>query len=230
MVKRYTKKAQKKTKWQKKDNTKVVTEKTLRRDINKLAEKQYFPAAGGSGNSFSTNYVAGIVVAPVRLSSVPQTTSPSTDFSRKGDQLQIRSLEFNYSIFYVGATITGNTQPLLRMIIFQWNNLDTTPPTANDILLNDTIPDEAMNSPYDHDRRYQFRILYDKVSQFSSQGKRSDNKRVKIINFPKRNLQFIAGGLNANNHLYYMVVANGGLTASSPLTLTLTWKLNFSDY
>ena len=127
--------------------------KPLARKLEKeIGEKKYYALA-------VSNPLEGALISNLgsvgSLSSVPQGDSDTT---RDGDQLTISSLEIRYNMFLniVSAAAT-NPQEInnMRLIIFQWYPDST--PIVSDILLTTHVL-----APYQHDKRFMFKILYDK--------------------------------------------------------------------
>lgn len=178
-----------------------------------LGEKKYWMVETGGYINVSN---AGSVIS---LSDVPNNI---TDLGRDGDQLTIRSLEINYTMYGSGAA-PGCT----RLIIFQWF-LDTTP-AIGDILLRISGSAEYVNAPYNHDKRFHFKILHDRTVGFNADGvvDKTHNYRTYILSFPRDRIQFQGASTTGVNKLYYLTVSDDGLTPFP--TLSFMSKLNYSD-
>lgn len=178
-----------------------------------LGEKKYWMVETGGYINISN---AGSVVS---LSDVPNNL---TDLGRDGDQLTIRSLEVNYTMYGSGAAPS-----CMRLIIFQWF-LDTVP-TIGDILLRISGSAEYVNAPYNHDKRYQFNILHDRRVGFNADGvtDKTHNFRGYILKFSRDRIQYQGTSTTGTNKIYYLTVSDDGLTPFP--TISFMSKLNFSD-
>lgn len=188
----------------------------VHRVIRQTAEKKYY--------SFSSN------TAPIsdlgtllRLTEVAQGT---TDVTRIGDQLTIRSLQFNFS-----ALVADSTN-LLRLVIFQWFEQTGTIPTYPDMsqILIDTGSGRAVFSPYSHDYRYDFKVLFDRTYVLDGVQVPVITRKIFIKRFPPkhRKIQFVgASNTNYTNGLFALLVSDSA--AATHPTVTYSGKFNFSD-
>lgn len=186
--------------------------KTIRRVINRQAEKKYF--------DYSANTTVSNSGYLLKLSEVPQGDS---DVSRDGDQLTIRSLQFNTETL-VGVNETGGTNKV-RIIIFQWfPNTAAGYPTLNNLLLDVTSP---FLSPYAHDYRFNFRILADRTASVDD-GDPSRMMKFFIRRFARRKIQYVgASATSYTNGLFAYLVSDSG--AIPHPTVYWSGKLNYSD-
>lgn len=149
----------------------------------------------------------------------------TTDQQREGDQLTIRSIEVNWS--WNGSSLTTPDQSNIgRIIVFQW--FPATVPSAANILA-DLTPAYVTLSPYNHDSRFQFKILLDKKSPISLNGPSVTYNRRYIKGGMKRKIQYIAGSsVVAANMIYVLMVSDSGVIPDPIGTYAI--KVNYSDY
>lgn len=181
--------------------------------IRKTAEKKYV-AFNSSAAGIDTG---GLIL---RFTEVPQG---DTDVTRDGDQLTIRSLQFNYVL------TLADTTNVMRVILFQWfDSTQSVQPIPSNILI-DTAIGRAVASPYSHDYRYQFKILYDKTHVLDSNTP-VINRRVFLKRFPfkHKKIQYVgASSTNHNNGLFALVISDSAVGPNP--TITYSGKFNFSD-
>lgn len=199
------------------------------------SEKKYFLIMNGGGISFSVpSGTAGIIAS---LSDVAQSiTTGQGDSSRIGDQINIRSLEFS---FRAQATATAGMTNLcyLRLIIFQYLKDDVTAPTISDILnLQSGYDAIQYMAPYNHDKRYWFRILYDNRFKLVSNAMTNYytpvsevSKKIFIRKFAKNRIQYIANGVTGQYKIYYIMMSSATGGGSTQPTADYISKLNYSD-
>lgn len=190
--------------------------KAVRHVIEKTVEKKYLH----NKNTFQVSS-AGYALWP---DVVPQGT---TDITRIGDQVTIRSLRFKIQcIVNVNAPMSW-----IRCIIFQYfPSFDsstitaTTYPLTNILLDGTTYP---YLSPYSHDNRYNFRVLYDKLRFMDTVNTPQVMFKGIIKKFPKNKIQYFnASATNCVNGLTVLLI--GDLTANLP-TVYYSLKFNYSD-
>lgn len=143
----------------------------------------------------------------------------ATDTSRSGDQLTLQSLKFNYSL------VLGDSFNLFRVIIFQWYPLDTVAPSPGDLLQAVGTVDSPL-STYEHDRRFQKHVLYDKLHNLHTYQPQIV-KKVKITKFKKNRIQYAGGTTTGQNKIYVLVISDSS-TVSHPSILWRT-KILFKD-
>lgn len=148
----------------------------------------------------------------------------TTDQTRVGDQIRLRSLEVDYS-WSISGTVTPDSYNRVRLIVFQWYP-QIGFPVAADILLLPT--NQPWQSPLSHDQRFQYRVLYDKTHVISAQNQFSMQRKVMITRIPHRKMQFVGGNAtDADNRIGFLVVSDSGLVDHP--SFEAIFKLNFSD-
>lgn len=176
--------------------------------ISKDVEKKYLPYV----NSNAVTTTPQIQT----LSEVPQSAGNSTDVTRIGDTIRIRSLQFNYTI------AIGDTTNFVRLIFFQWK--PTTTPVASNILL-DTVTSPWL-SPYNHDYRQSFIVIKDAFHKLDVNIPVVYN-RLMFTQFMLRKIQYVAATVTGSNKLYVLLVSDSG-AAAHPVA-SWSGKFNFTD-
>lgn len=180
-----------------------------RRVVKSNQEKKYF---------LQSTFSAAVSVTPDigSISDVPQAT---TDEGRIGDQLTLRSIEVRLS------AITSDTTNLMRFIVFQW--YPNTTPVADDVLIpNAVLTSNQVYAPYNHDKRFMFRILYDRTMQLDTYNPAFATNFM-IKKFPRSKIQYQLGGTTGQNKIYVLKVSDSTVTTHP--TMNTVYKLNYSD-
>jgi len=162
----------------------VQLRKLIRNEIARNEEPKHFDVLNSG-----TAGIAGSGV--LYLSSMAQG---STDITRIGDQINLKSLQFRFDSIYADNT------NFMRLIIFQWvGDAVTDVPTINAVL--ESTP--YYLSPYNWDQRRKFRILHEtwKLDAVTSPrthlGKGSVGLPIKTQQFLNASTNIEAGGLFA---------------------------------
>ena len=185
--------------------------KRVQHVITKTAEKKFYPVS----QLPTAVSEAGILWS---LSSVPQGT---TDVTREGDQLRLRSIEFNYQC------IVADTTNTMRVIVFIYK--PPAIPTVTDILQGPVSTAVAPLSPYNHDNRYNYQVLHDRLYQLDSVTQLV-TKKLKIWKIPNilRKVQYVAGSITLNMNGVYVLAISDSAAVTHP-TFGFHSKVNFSD-
>lgn len=178
----------------------------VRQEINSIAEKKYHA---------STSIGAGISTT-VDLYSLSDVDVGINDNERIGDQITVTSMEFR------GYLEVGDTNNIVRVILFQW--FPDTVPTAVDILISSV---NGLISPYSHDHRYEFNILFDRTYMMSNDWQHYSKFHVYIKKFRERKIQYVGGTYVGNNKIYLAVVSDSAAVPNP--TMAYIAKLNFKD-
>lgn len=200
--------------YKRRTNKKFV--KAVRRVIEKTIEKKYLHNKSNSSVSSS-----GYALWP---DIVPQGT---TDITRVGDQVTIRSLRFKI-MCTVNVTSAINW---VRCLIFQYfPAFDSSSITATTYPLNNILLDAVTYpylSPYSHDNRYNFRILYDKTRLLDTVNVPVVMFKGIIKKFARRKIQYYsASSTNCVNGLTVLLISDQ--TTNLP-TFVYSLKFNYSD-
>lgn len=183
--------------------------RTVKAIANKAGEKKYFSVSSGG---FQTVDWSGTVTS---ISNIQQG---DTDVTRDGDQAYIRSLELQWE-----ASV-GDTFNVLRFIVFQW--FPATTPTVADILLTSGSNDGVL-SPYTHDTRFQFKILYDRKMHLNTNTPNMSYRYRIWKDFKYNRIQYLGGTTDGQNKIYVLKISDSG-AITHPSVANFT-KLNFSD-
>jgi len=180
--------------------------KIVKSEIHKESEKKYLPALILS--SFSTT---------ATIASLCDVIQGNTDQQRDGDQLYMLSLEIR--LYTVAADIFN----VLRLIVFQW--FPNTVPLSSQLLFD---PANGITSPYNHDQRYQFRVLYDKTNITGADWHAAQLMHRYITKIPHRKVQYVNASIVGTNKLYYYIVSDSGV-APHP-SVAGYFKMNYKDF
>lgn len=189
--------------------------------LNQREEKKYF---GLNTSAFAP--AGGGTTTTVALTEIGQG---DTDITRDGDQIYVTSIQLRYN-YIIDPAWTGVNY--VRVILYQWIDAiaAATAPAAQAILLNVSTNREAVISAYNHDTRYNYRILYDKVHQVgiggSSVSPQTFHDEVMITKGFNRKIQYEASTTAGTNKFYLMVTS---FATANPGLLTYMTKVNFKD-
>lgn len=189
----------------------VSVKRFVKKQINVTKEHKYFDTSF----NLQTIPIAGNVD---QLSTVPQG---NTDTTRVGDKILPTSLEMNFQFVAVPADVTN----YIRHIVFRWkpNTVSVTPAVASILAYAGTAQSPA--SPYYHDGRNQFEILYDKMYTFDAY---NITKVIKeTVPLARKTVNFVAGGNNGMGHLYQITLSDSGAVAHP--TVIGYVRLNYTD-
>lgn len=223
------KKSYSKKRYSKKSYSKKSEKKRLRKFASKMSkmvgEKKY-----ADFDYQITNLVdsAGVITS---LSDIGQGDA---DNERDGDQLTLTSLDFRY--FWNMSGSVESTR--VRTLIFQW--YPPTIPIVTDILLFNALPatplDVRFMAPYSHDRRFNFRVLYDKTHLMTYQALAGANPNsytsaqlVRVIKFARDRIQYIGGGVTGTNKVYVLFISDAPAGTPARPNVKYITKLNYHD-
>lgn len=243
---------------------KRVAKRSFARFANRVLrvahEKKYIELSTTFGTPATSSGAATGAPFTVALTNI---AIGDTENSRDGNQVYLRSLDIRlraivnpeYSAFGTAAptnpwsTAGAWFNDKVRLIIWQWFPMDD--PTTGAPSLQDTILQAATTlSPYNHDNRKNFRILYDKKVRLAQNVVDVDGTgspfsygypmheladfSVRIRRFANRVLTFQGSSASANNHVYLTLMtdwaANTNTTETIPPVLIYHHlKTNYSD-
>lgn len=185
--------------------------RAIRQVLSKRAEKKHFSITSTQNPDWS-----GTILD---LSNISQG---STDLTRDGDSATIRTLHIK------GHLGNNDTYNIVRLIVFQWtSNSNVDAPTVGKLLDSTLLGTVyATHAPYNHDRRSQFRVLWDKT--FTAYADKPvvlfDTKYLRAVT-PR--IQYIAAGTEGFNKLYMCMISDSSAVSHPPVVLSS--KLNFAD-
>lgn len=175
---------------------------TIRRGVEQLAEKKKWD------RSLSYTISAWKASPMTDLTAIPQGSS---DSSRVGDKVTIRSLEARLRFTWFTSADLLIVQ--YRIILFQW--LDDTTPTADDIIDNLTETESDLVHPFNHDKKVKRKILHEQMGSTTwaaTTGLENLAPMFKIfIDFTKKKLStrtvnYQAGGTVGVNKIYMLTL------------------------
>lgn len=191
------------------------SKQNLKRNLRTLGEKKY--------NVFSFSGVVDDQGQILDISAIGQGT---TDLLRDGDQIGIRSIEVNAQAFMYAPVVSGDLTNIVRLVVFQWFPTSTPVPSS---IFNTTMTTAlAPIVAYNHDNRFNFRILYDKKFVLSRNGAAVVYHRKYILKGFREKIQYSAGTTTGSNKIYACFISDSG--AADHPSLAATFKINFSDY
>lgn len=202
------------------------TLKRFKANLRRAAEKKYIAAYIEYTVIPAAGFFSGDIV------SVAQGIQ---DSHRIGDQLDLRSLQFAYSIKVNPA---GTTHSMIRVMLVQvLDNLfdpDFDIASGMAVVISDATPTITCLSPYSHDNRFRYRILYDKLhhvaqgdSAMSAAGPLNIHRKVFIRRFARRRIQFSNGASDANIGGIHILI-HSDATSNNP-EISYIYKLNYTD-
>jgi len=152
--------------------------------------------------------------ATARLTAIPQG---DTDSSRQGDHVKLLKGEL------ISAASYSDTTNCLRLIIYRWNQDDSSSaPTVSDILQT-TSPYSPLNR--DNERARKFDVIVDHQYVVSNVGQGVDKFRCSMN--LKSQIAFQATATSGTGHLYYFVVSD---SAGVPHpSLSFIWRTYYTD-
>lgn len=183
---------------------KVATVKTVKRMINKNQEKKFYDLVIDDTTSSSGSIL-----------SLTDIAQGDTDFTRDGDQLNVKYWNFRYQM--TGADNTN----CYRIIIFRWN-VPTTyrVPVVTDILNIAGLPVTAIpNAQYvfDNKRQKQFSVLYDKIVGVAAAGPGIITKATKsyLNGLP---ISYSSSGTDGEGKLFMLLISDSSAAAHPRLS------------
>lgn len=182
--------------------------KFIKRVANMGAEKKYFYVTSGGPQT---------VDSTGSITSVSDISQGDTDITRDGDQVYLRSIEF------VWEADVADTFNQVRFIVVQW--YPPTTPVVSDVLIGTGTTTFFM--PYNHDKRFNFKILYDRTVTVDTNTPSKLSRKIQVIRGFRRRIQYLGGATDGTNKIYVLKISDSG-AASHPLVDNY-FKLNFSD-
>lgn len=170
---------------------------------------------------FDTSGVAVAMSSSGFFLSLTSTTNGTTDITRIGDQVELHSMEFRYSVSVADAT------NIMRLVIFQWNADDTTDtPSFSKLMVSGS---QTWNSPFNHDNSSKLTILYDKVLTLATYYPvKHESFLLPLDRQPVRKiLKYAAGSTTGNNMIYMYAVSDS--TATTHPFIDYYARVNFYD-
>lgn len=170
--------------------------------LAKKAETKYF------------NYVEGITTdyngAVRRITNIAQGLA---DYNRVGDQLTMSSITLR-----IALTNESDVYNNCRLIIFRWNDDDSTAAPVPGTLLTDVGYTSAPISPwvFDNMRSGKFKVLYDKLFDVNAELSTAVRFPLKVHLKVKNNIKFVGGSANGIGHIYYLIVSDSS-TSTHPI-------------
>lgn len=186
--------------------------KIARRVVKSQSEHKYFDFSSATGFDYGGSVLD--------ISAVTQ--GGSTDVTRSGDELRATSLLVNMLITVADAT------NLCRIICFKWKqDSGLATPGVGDIL-NTIGSTSAPLSPYVHDQRGNFTVMYDKTwNLVLNTSRESVVRKVKIKMGKKGKINFNGGGTTGRGKFYLLFISDSAAVPNP--SFRLITRLNFID-
>lgn len=155
------------------------------------------------------------------LSAVISNSQGSSDTTHVGDQIELRSLYFNY---YVTCADTFN---VVRVLLIQTKGY--VPSAAADIF-QVSGSDSVLTSPYHHDYMQTglITVLYDRLHCLDTYNPLQQHKGWVPMKYVKSKVQFDAGGSSVLTGDIYMITISDSSAASHP-TINANILYNYTD-
>lgn len=191
----------------KRRGARLATKKFVKQQIHKQIETKYFSVPFATGQVTVTGTFGS-------LHNIPQGT---TDVTRVGDKLNLRSIYLSYD------AIAGIQSCNLRVLVVQWKPIDSFYPITgpSDFFYN-TNASAVTISPYVHDYQTSYTVIYDRTHKLiintESDSVIVKNKRLKI-KWAKKQLNYLSATTDGAYKFYIMFVSN--TTTDNP---SVTWS------
>lgn len=197
-----------------KKSKKLATKLYVKKLLRKEEETKYFDK--------SSSFTCGAAGVMTDLCQIPQSAGASSDITRIGDKVTIRSLE-------VGLQgVFADNQQIIRFIIIQWfpNDAFAVPAAASIITSTGSILSPL--APLYHDYQNQYTVVYDKLLVLNNVSMPSKSWRKKInLKYAKKIINFATGTTNGSNKFYLLTISDS--TAVTDPTIGIYTRLNFDD-
>lgn len=196
--------------------TKKDVKKMIISDRQKTAELKYYetlvniPAGSGTGVPSS-----GLIL------SISDIGTGTGDLNRIGDSLTPVNIEYR-------QLVDGTDNPgAIRTIVFRW--IDDSTPTPINILqvLGGVTSNWGVMSPYDHDQRDKFQVLYDVTKTPSNVGQKFIST-TKYLKLGKKPIRYSNGTTVGRNKIFILFISN--TTDAVAPTITFYARMNYYDY
>jgi len=125
------------------------------------------------------------------------------------------------------GTLAADTTNLLRIIIYRWHPSASSAPSATSILQYTGLQN-APNSPYYHDQRRLFTVIYDHTFPQVLVGDNSNFHINKVFKLRPKEISFNAGTTNGSEKLFMLVISDSGAAPNPGLVGYL--RLSYTDH
>lgn len=162
-------------------------------------------------NSFVANASSNVW----QIFPISQPSIGSGDSNRVGDQISLVNMELRWRTGLPSAFTVSNGNQVIRMVMFQYY-LDTSVgglPLASTIFQT-TGSAGAYLTPYNHDQRADFKILYDETVTLSTNGPDVQVRTVKC--YPgRKKVNFVGATTQAQNLVFIAYIADATVTGQA---------------
>lgn len=157
-----------------------------------------------------------------RISSISQGVG---DTGRIGDSISIRDIEIKLKFLMNSSFTTVNGGNICRFMVVQSFSDDTTALTAGKIVEYPGPAATAPYSPYTHDTRRLYKVLYDEMVPLSVGGPTCVTRTI-IVKPYKKEIRYVGAGTNGEGQIYVMWCSD--TSTNSPL-LDYIARVNYID-
>lgn len=167
-----------------------------------------------------------VTSATWQLTQMSVPTIGTGDTQRTGDQISLKNIELRWSAYLPSGFVIVNGSSSVRVVIFQWYS-DTFlgAPSGLDVFQTTGLGTSIL-APYTHDKRQDFKILYDEVVCLSTNGPDATD-RVVLVQPGKKKLQYVNSGLSGTNNIFLAIISSDN-TANAPL-IDYYCRVNYYD-
>lgn len=158
------------------------------------------------------------------------------DNQRVGDSIKLKMLTIRIT-FFNNYGMTANPANLGRLIIFQYKQSNTVsaPLLSNMFITGSGSGEVNVYSSQNRDNAHIYTILYDRPFFTAGSGGSSATESyqrhmvIKVpLKFAKKQINFLAGGVNATDQIYLCVLGEQGTVGSNPFC-TYDWMIRYTD-
>jgi len=195
----------------KKDIQKIVR-KAIKRNDDTEGELKYFDTVNANTVDFSGSVIA--------LTDIPQG---DTDLTRDGDSLLPINLEMRL------VTFVADAYNAFRVIIFRWHPYFGSDAPGPAEILQLTGSSNAVNSPYNHDLRNNFTILYDKTRMMVDDQDNNSLVWQKKLKLKPKQVQYVAASTTNQSMGLYCLMISDSSQVSDPGS-TYYFRVYYHDH
>lgn len=150
--------------------------------------------------------------------------SGSTDLTRTGSEITVRDVELRYGVYFNPNATAGTAA--VRMVIVQSYEDNSASGFSPSRFFYSTGSVYSFQSPYNHDNRRLFKILYDDVIAISTSGP-ARVERVVLVKPARKKVRFQNTTSSGDGHIHVCFVANVNSTPG-PLVDYYS-RVNYTD-
>lgn len=162
----------------------------------------------------------------INLCDIPQSAGNSTDITRIGDEITLKSIDMRCSMLVSAADVSNS----VRMIIFQWlpNITMSGLPLGSRVISDTTVIPWLSN--YVNDYQNQFIVLYDKIHTLVYPASNAQkNWRMRVpLRYAKKKLKYTGGSSTDGSNLIFVLLVSDSAAATHP-SVFMQSRVHFDD-